>query len=356
MDDVIYWSLLMRYLAGECSPDEEAEVAAWVAAEPERQTYVASLRRIADLGIEDGRQYEPAAAWNAVRLKLGIRGGQQPGAIGHVAAGLTQSLRTRVAAINPIVRGRAARPLGAIVAMVLVGIGLAIRSRSSGRATWASTGQAYVTAAGQRSSVTLVDGTRMTLGPGSRARMGPREVELEGEAYFVVTHDAAHPFVVRAGAAVAKDVGTAFDVRAYPGDAAARIAVADGAVAVSASGPHRERSLPGAQVRAGDVATVARGEVTVEHGVDVTDLTGWTRGNLVFRNETLRAAAAEIGRWYDLDIRVTDTAIAARTVRASFADQPAELVLSSVSAAVGAQYRRRGRLVTISASALSPIR
>ena len=65
---------------------------------------------------------------------------------------------------------------------------------------------------------------------------GTREVELEGEAYFAVVHDAARPFAVRAHGAVATDVGTAFDVRAYPEDAGARIAVTEGAVAVTAPG------------------------------------------------------------------------------------------------------------------------
>ncbi len=98
----------------------------------------------------------------------------------------------------------------------------------------------YATGAGQRETVMLPDGTEFTLALASRLRVaadyadGDRQVVLDGEAFFNVAHDDAHPFSVRAQSAVALDIGTRFNVRAYNGDRAVRVIVSQGTVGVAA--------------------------------------------------------------------------------------------------------------------------
>ncbi len=65
---------------------------------------------------------------------------------------------------------------------------------------------------------------------------GPRQVSLDGEAYFDVVYEQDRPFIVRAGALVATDLGTQFTVRAYPEDAGARVVVREGRVAFRVAG------------------------------------------------------------------------------------------------------------------------
>ena len=102
----------------------------------------------------------------------------------------------------------------------------------------------YTTAVGQRDSVRLPDGTRVVLGPGSRLAVDQgygtshREVGLRGEAYFDAQHGGAHPFVVRAGNATVRDVGTVFAIHSDPGDGV-RVVVASGAVVL------QSRNTPG---------------------------------------------------------------------------------------------------------------
>jgi transmembrane sensor len=64
----------------------------------------------------------------------------------------------------------------------------------------------------------LADGTTVRLNAGASVQpaftLGERRVRLEqGEAYFIVTHDAARPFIVEAGGVAVRAVGTAFNVR-----------------------------------------------------------------------------------------------------------------------------------------------
>src|SRR5262249_19827673 len=79
----------------------------------------------------------------------------------------------------------------------------------------------FSTQRGQRAEIRLNDGTRVILAAESRIVVPPdfdstaRLVTLTGQASFDVVHNAARPFIVRAGAALIRDIGTRFDVRAY---------------------------------------------------------------------------------------------------------------------------------------------
>src|SRR5207245_1245019 len=97
-----------------------------------------------------------------------------------------------------------------------------------------------------------------------------RIVELEGDAYFNVIHDAQRRFSVHTAHATIEDVGTRFTVRARSTEKRVEVAVAKGEVKIEAAadetGPsaRRHRSVP---VHAGRVAIVD------EHGA-VTLLSG----------------------------------------------------------------------------------
>lgn len=71
---------------------------------------------------------------------------------------------------------------------------------------------------GSSADITLPDGTIVYMHPGARLIFpnhftGPkREVIFEGEAYFKVAHDAAHPFVITSGTMETTVLGTEFNI------------------------------------------------------------------------------------------------------------------------------------------------
>src|SRR5229473_648456 len=78
--------------------------------------------------------------------------------------------------------------------------------------------QTLATAVGQQRNVTLADGSTVTLNTNTiletDLRRRTREIYLrKGEAHFQVAHDRSRPFLVHAGDAVVRAVGTAFEVR-----------------------------------------------------------------------------------------------------------------------------------------------
>ncbi len=363
MDELVYWPLLMRYLAGECTPAEHAQVDEWIVREPGRRDYVDSLRRLgaatSAAASDAGREVDPVAALERVRAQLSHLGRPLVPSSSPTIA----TTRSAVPLPNPWRQGvgggdarrRTAR--GAVLLMALsISIGIAIGVGRHGARSSTAAGREYATAPGRRLSVTLVDGTQLTLAPASRVRVvadfgrtaAGREVELEGEAYFAVVHDAAHPFAVRTRDAVVRDVGTAFDVRAYPEDAGARIAVAEGTVMVTvARGCRAGRDTCDAQTHAGKVATVSNAGIVIREGADIAALTAWMQGQLVFEDAPLSDVAHELDRAFDIQITIADSGLAVHQVSGVFDNETVDQVLDDITGVIGGRYERVGRTVVI---------
>ncbi len=152
---------------------------------------------------------------------------------------------------------------------------------------------------GMIASATLPDGTKVTLNSNSslvypsRFDSKSRDVKLEGEAFFKVTKDAAHPFIVKTPQKAAIRVyGTQFDVEAYAVDKNVTATLVDGSISMSYENDNRHwaerKIIPGQAI----VYSAVRQNVKVaQAAVDV--VTSWKDGKLIFRdtpfNEVLRS-------------------------------------------------------------------
>ncbi|MFB2350973.1 FecR family protein, partial [Priestia megaterium] len=121
------------------------------------------------------------------------------------------------------------------------------------------------------------DGSRLRLDADSRARVRlsaeRRDVELlEGRAFFDVAHDAARPFVVKAGATSVRALGTRFEVgRTGP---AVEVTLVEGKVQVEDAGAKAAVILA-----PGDQAVVERPAAAPRLAkVDAAAETSWTTG------------------------------------------------------------------------------
>ena len=93
--------------------------------------------------------------------------------------------------------------------------------------------------AGQRANLTLPDGTNVWLNARSEMRYpaaftgNKREISLDGEAYFEVTHKGGKPFVVRTDKCNVEVLGTKFNVEAYSDSEDFCTSLMEGSVPVS---------------------------------------------------------------------------------------------------------------------------
>jgi ferric-dicitrate binding protein FerR (iron transport regulator) len=155
--------------------------------------------------------------------------------------------------------------------------------------------------------VYLSDGTHVILGVASTLRFPgvfthARDVYLDGEAFFDVVHDEAHPFAVHTARAVARDIGTKFSVRAYATRPRVEVAVAEGAVVLkpAATQPGQHARTDSAFVTRAQLGIIdSAGSVRVAHDVDLQQYLAWTEGRLMFRDVPLRdAPSAQSLVWF----------------------------------------------------------
>lgn len=154
--------------------------------------------------------------------------------------------------------------------------------------------------------LTLSDGTKVWLNAESSLRYpvrfcDNREVTLTGEAYFEVTEDIEHHFIVHNSDNAIEVLGTKFNVSAYP-DNNMQATLAEGKVKVS----NLNLSvilLPNEQ------ATIEEsGSINIKK-VDARLFTSWAEGMYEFRKTDLQTIVAQLSRWYDVDMEFKDDSL-----------------------------------------------
>jgi transmembrane sensor len=218
--------------------------------------------------------------------------------------------------------------------------------------------QVLATAVGQHRTVTLADGSVVSLNTNSivETNIGrsAREIYLKkGEAHFEVAHDRLRPFLVHAGDAVVRAVGTEFEVRVRA-DRHVDVLVNEGRVevqpdiaAVPATAAPEMSDLPVATVK---VKAVSAGEElsTAVTNYAVTPISpeqlssdlAWRDGAVVFDSEPLSQAISEIQRYTDARIAISDPAIAALPVGGRFKTDDLQGFLNGLEAALPVSIRR----------------
>ena len=167
----------------------------------------------------------------------------------------------------------------------------------------------YTTTVGQRATVSLDDGTHVMMAPQTTLRLvefsqHSRTMVLDGDAYFEVARSTTTPFIVKSGTTTTRVLGTAFEVRHYPGDAEVRVAVASGKVLVSSGVLY-----PEVPVMAGYVASVTDSIPVVTTVDDINTEIGWLGDQLVFQNAPMSKVLATLTRWYGYQFRCADSTV-----------------------------------------------
>ena len=213
----------------------------------------------------------------------------------------------------------------------------------------------YETRLGAHQTYALDDGSKLTLNTATlvRARVShsARTVWLDqGEAYFDIAHDAAHPFVVMSGANRITVLGTRFTVRR---DASGtEVAVVDGRVQVE-----NERMAGRSPVilvkHQKVVATPETMRRSDESDAAIDRQLSWREGKLVFDQVTLAAAAGEFNRYNKKKLALADAEAAGLTIGGRFDVDNIEGFANLLRRGFGLDVRETNDAITI-ASRRSP--
>ena len=342
---------LARYLSGECSSTEKAEIDRWISADAANRALIDSLRdiwarpdvgtfdtddsmwrNIASRASRDARPSDPGR-----RVPIELLPPSRPSA--HPLRWTTVAVASAAAIIliaNAVVPRRTP-----VTAPPTVHVPATTRTAK--------------TLTGRGMTFKLDDGTHVWLGPQTRLVIaesfadsaGPRDVFLRGEALFTVTHDSMRPFRVHTDVGIAEDLGTVFQVANYPETRGMRVVVVSGKVAVRRNSAPTS-TPPLATLTDGMLARLdSTGTAIVRQGIDVRDYRSRDHGALTFNDARLNEVLAELSRWYDLNIRLADPTLGARRLTASFEGESAQQAIRRLAMALGLRAEQHGRKVTL---------
>ena len=173
-------------------------------------------------------------------------------------------------------------------------------------------------------SITLPDQTEIVLNRYStltypeRFRGKDRKVQLQGEAYFEVSKDAAHPFKVKTEAVIVQVLGTHFNIEAYPEDAQVKTTLLEGSVAVSLIGKEEERPVLSPNESA--IYNKDKKELNFTHRKGCIGRDCWRNGTLLFKSIPLQEIVRQLSNAFHTDIRIEDADLQNYHMTATFSN------------------------------------
>lgn len=133
---------------------------------------------------------------------------------------------------------------------------------------------------------------------------GLRKVKLEGEAYFQIAKDKAHPFIVESRGQQVSVLGTHFNVNSYANEDVVRTTLVEGSVRVSLLNS-AEGEQTGAIIKPGEQAENRKGDLKVKQ-VNAEDAIAWTNGKFSFDREEMGSIMRKVERWYNVQVVFKD--------------------------------------------------
>lgn len=147
--------------------------------------------------------------------------------------------------------------------------------------------------------VTLIDSTNVELNSNTTitftnsVNTKERHIDLEGEAFFDVTHDEKRPFIVQSSDLKIQVLGTEFNVSNYKANGYTSTTLIDGSINVSNQQGESKIIKPGSQAK----LLHNQGHLIVKK-VNVQEAVSWTTNRMIFENETLENIIQKINAWY----------------------------------------------------------
>ncbi len=316
--------LLVKYLLGESTPEETEKMQQWIATQPSHRQYADEFRRIWEECrlLVPAEPVDPAAAWQRFlesgRLKA------------HPAA--TNVAFTRKARPRPIFL--VAKPWSAIAATIIL--------LAAGTYTWWKLDVQTIPLTWQSGAAiridTLSDGSRVTLNKFSTLELQngktSRAVNLSGEAFFEVTHNAHQPFTVRVNDVTIRDVGTGFNVRSTNGTT--EIIVETGAVLVTAGSG-------AVKATAGEKVLVTAGGAKITRTPVSNRLYQYYRTkSFICRQTPLSELIIALNEAYGTNIVVQNEAINRLQITATFDNEDLDSILVVITRTFGLNIQKKG--------------
>ncbi|WP_353720023.1 FecR domain-containing protein [Dyadobacter sp. 676] len=333
-------TLLFQYFAGQASPAQKRLIAEWLALAENQELYfewLAEWQSQSPQFLPDGRErYEAYVRY--MRENPNMESKSAASSAENNAEGSFQPVETTRAGRRPW--------LMAAASVVVLGM-----------TAWFGRDlilyKTYATQFGETRSVELSDGTRVILNANTSMRVprfgfgeNTREVKLNGEAFFNVTHTIDNKrFMVKTDDNFEVMVlGTEFSV--YTRQKGGKVLLKKGKVHVLFSEGERKKELV---MKPGDLVTMEKSAARpiVKPNADTQKLTAWTGNRFVFDKTPLSEVASQLREHYGIRVEIKDNRFANRTVSGTFQPESGEELLTLLSELFDFRLAREGEAYLI---------
>ncbi len=222
---------------------------------------------------------------------------------------------------------------------------------------------------GSRTKVQLPDGSLVWLNAGSKLHydksfgITSRHVTLSGEAFFDVTKNKEKPFIIQTSSIDIKVVGTAFNVKAYPGDRTTETSLIRGIIEVTIRNrpndkiilsPNEKLIVENNPVEKNRLTSTGRAEPVVsinpiqpsKKDSTITEIQ-WVQNRLVFDDERLQEIALKMERWYNVKIEIKSEKLFDKRISGSFINENIDQAMEALSITGKFHYKRLNDTIII---------
>ena len=196
--------------------------------------------------------------------------------------------------------------------------------------------------------VFLPDGSKIFLNRNSKLSYNKnreysiRNVTLEGEAFFDIKHDPLKPFIIDAGKARIKVLGTSFSVLTNNSNSAVEVFVKTGKVMLSDSSGTQNLILEPGFI--GTMSSKSSAKAINEN----PNYLSWNTDTLVYEGKNLDVVFADLKKTYNINVVPDNQEILNETITTTFYNQPQDTIIRVICSTFNFSYRKEGSFYHLS--------
>ena len=199
--------------------------------------------------------------------------------------------------------------------------------------------------AGVQSQIDLPDGSKVWLNfastikyPTSFQGKDSRHIELQGEAYFEITPDKKHPFMVNVGDISVEVLGTSFNVSAYKDDPKVSVALIEGSVQLMSLDHGDKENL--SVMKPMQVAHYLKDskKLLLKTETILDQYVAWKERKLVYANEPFESVFRRMSRRYDVDYIIVDNELLTYNITGTFIHESLNEFLKIIAMTTPIEY------------------
>lgn len=199
------------------------------------------------------------------------------------------------------------------------------------------------TSNGQQGKIILPDNSKVFLNAGSSIKypasfynLSERRVELYGEAYFEISKDKKHPFIVKTRNQDVRVLGTHFNISSYSNEHITKTTLLEGSVLIDSK----------YVLKPGELAVNSNGKLDVVPADTDLEL-AWRNNDFYFRETSMESVMKQIARWYDIQVEYSEPHLKSISINGLISrSKPLSIVLERLGAAGQMRFKINGRNVT----------